>query len=205
MNPDLAEILAAAQRRGWIGRAPMEDQLRHAGAFAQCLGEGPGVVVDLGSGGGLPALPAALEQPAWRWVLVEAQLRRAQHLGGAVVRLGLGTRVSVHHARAEDLGRAPTLRGTASTVTARSFGPPAVVAECAAPLLRAGGRVVVSEPPGPSDRWPAAGLAVLGLALVERVVLAGASFAVLQQQGPCPSRYPRRAGRPAAAPLFGGS
>jgi hypothetical protein len=36
-------------------------------------------------------------------------------------------------------------------------------------------------------------------------VVAGASFVVLEQQGQCPDRYPRRPGRPAAAPLFGGS
>ena len=48
-------------------------------------------------------------------------------------------------------------------MTARSFGPPAATAECAAPLLAVGGLLVVSEPPDGPDRWPADALAALGL------------------------------------------
>ena len=99
----LPAILAEAQRLGWIGRGPLEDQLRHTGAFSQLLGGGPGAVFDLGSGGGLPALPCALARPAWCWVLVEAQLRRVDHLRSAVRRLDLADRVEVVHGRAEDI------------------------------------------------------------------------------------------------------
>ena len=38
----------------------------------------------------------------------------------------------------EVVGRAPAYRGRFDLVVARSFGPPAVVAECGAPLLRIG-------------------------------------------------------------------
>ena len=46
---------------------------------------------------------------------------------------------------------------------ARSFGNPAVTAECVAAFLRLDARLFVSEPKGSEDRWPAEGLAVLGL------------------------------------------
>lgn len=166
------------------------------------LGEGPGVVFDLGSGGGLPALPCALAAPAWTWVLVESQLRRVDHLVSACRRLGLTDRVDVLHARAEDLGHDPSRRGTADLVTARSFGPPAVVAECAAPLLKVGGRLLVSEPPEAQDRWPTEGLATLGLARAVTHEADGFRFAELRQVAPCPLEYPRRPGIPGKSPLF---
>ena len=199
---DLAEILAEAQRFGWIGRGPLDEQVRHAGAFTQLLGEGPGVVFDLGSGGGLPALPGAVADDSWSWVLVESQLRRADFLVSATRRLGLTDRVSVVHARAEDVGRDASHRGSADVVTARSFGPPAAVAECAAPLLRLGGRLVVSDPPGGADRWPADGLAGLGLGLAERHTVDGLAFVRLVQATICSDRYPRKPGIPAKSPLF---
>ena len=166
------------------------------------LGEGPGVVFDLGSGGGLPALPCALAAPAWSWVLVESQLRRADHLVSACRRLGLTERVEVLHARAEDVGRDPGRRGTADVVTARSFGPPAVVAECAAPLLRVGGRLLVSEPPDAQERWPGDGLALLGLSPAEGRGIDGRSFVAARQAAQCPAAYPRRPGAPEKSPLF---
>jgi len=166
------------------------------------LGEGPGVVFDLGSGGGLPALPCALAAPASSWVLVESQLRRVDHLVSACRRLGLTDRVDVVHARAEDAGRDPGLRGTADVVTARSFGPPAVVAECAAPLLKVGGRLLVSEPPETPHRWPVAGVAALGLSPADARVADGYGFVELRQGASCPTEFPRRPGIPGKSPLF---
>jgi 16S rRNA (guanine527-N7)-methyltransferase len=166
------------------------------------LGEGPAVVFDLGSGGGLPALPCALARPETRWVLIESQLRRADHLTSAVRRLDLGDRVDVVHARAEEVGRSER-RGTADVVTARSFGPPAVVAECAAPLLAVGGRLVVSEPPDADpDRWPVAPLGQLGFRPPQPQEVGGLHLVEVELAHTCPAMYPRRPGIPEKSPLF---
>lgn len=158
---------------------------------------------DLGSGGGVPGLPLALWLPGWTWVLIDANQRRAAFLRAAVIELGLTGRVEVREQRAEEAGRDSWLRTQFDAVVARGFGPPAVVAECAAPLLRPGGRAVVSEPPGgQADRWPQEGLAELGMALGPALELGGASFQVLVQVTPCEDRYPRRTGVPGKRPLF---
>ena len=82
---------------------------------------------------------------------------------------------------------------------ARSCGAPAVLAECAAPLLRVGGRLVVSEPPDAADRWEGAG--EVGLGPPQR--LPGPPvLVVLHQIETCPARYPRRTGIPAKRPLW---
>ena len=150
----------------------------------------------------MPGLVLATALPDWRWDLVEAGARRAAFLERAVQELGLLDRVRVRHLRAEELGRTDAERGRADAVTARSFGPPAVTAECGAPLLRPGGVLVVSEPPdGAGDRWPADGLATVGLAVAERRP-GPPAVAVLVQDGPCPPRFPRRPGIPAKRPLW---
>jgi hypothetical protein len=145
----------------------------------------------------VPGLVLALRLPAAAVVLLDASERRTDFLRRAVGRLGLGSRVSVLLARAEVAGRQEVWRGRFDAVVARSFGEPAVTAECAAPFLRTGGQLVVSEPPfsGP-DRWPAAGLEPLGLRRDPPTETTTASFT---QVRPCPARFPRRRLRP---PLF---
>jgi 16S rRNA (guanine527-N7)-methyltransferase len=105
--------------------------------------------------------------------------------------------------RAEDLARRPDLEGVAQLVTSRSFGPPAVTAECAVRFLEIGGLLVVSEPPEDDDhtRWPAQGLARLGLASLGRE-RHGAAFQVLVKVRPTPGEYPRPVGVPGKKPLF---
>jgi 16S rRNA (guanine527-N7)-methyltransferase len=196
----LHRVLEGSRAAGLLGPAPIADQIDHALGFLDGLPAGPAQVVDLGSGGGVPGLVLAVARPAWQMVLIDAAARRCAVLEQAVVELGLAERVEVRHQRAEDAGRGP-LRGQADGVVARSFGPPAVVAECAAPLLRVEGVLVVSEPPEERDRWPAEGVALLGLTRGPRWRRAG-SYQALRQALPCPDRFPRRPGIPAKRPLF---
>lgn len=205
----LVPVLEEARRRGFLGPGPVEPHLDHAAGYAAALevdaGAGwfPVRAADLGSGAGLPGLPLALRFPETAWTLVEASVRRAAFLRSAVRDLGLEDRVGVIEERAEVVGRMAEYRGTFDLVVARSFGPPAVLAECAAPLLRAGGRAVVSEPPGGApERWPAPGLAPLGMTPGPSVRAEGAAYQVLRQETPCPDRWPRRVGVPAKRPLF---
>lgn len=158
--------------------------------------------MDLGSGGGVPGLPLAMGRPEAEWVLLDGSVTRGRFLSEAVAALGLASRVHVLAARAEEAGRSPEWRGEFDLVVARSFGSPAVTAECAAPFLRVGGTLVVAEPPlERSDRWPADGLAPLGLVVADRITTAS-SFQVLRQESLCPERYPRRTGIPSKRPLF---
>ena len=168
----------------------------------QTVADEPRFAIDLGSGGGLPGLPLALAWPNSTWVLLDSSQRRTAFLAEAVETLGLMDRVAVRCQRAEAAGRDPELRGRADLVVARSFGPPSVTAECAAPLAATGGVIVVAEPPGgSSDRWPAEGLAELGLS---RGVTVSIPVALqrLEVTSRCPDRFPRRDGIPAKRPLF---
>jgi 16S rRNA (guanine527-N7)-methyltransferase len=224
----LLEMLAEAQRLGLVGPGGLDGHIRHALACGGAVvdawtggGSGPGAngagtdgatgrssepdgVLDLGSGGGLPGLVLACCWSDVRFSLVDAGKRPAEFLVAAVQRLHLAERVHVLNARAEVLGRAPEHRGRYAVVVARSFGPPAVTAECAAPFLVQGGRLVVSEPPRQrtdGDRWPTAGLSVLGMGPAKPYE-DGFRFQVVTQLFDCPARYPRRVGVPGKRPIF---
>lgn len=204
MSATLLEVLTEAQRLGFLGPGTVGMHVEHAHGFLTGL-DAVGsleVVVDLGSGGGVPALIVALERPEVQVVLVERMRKRADWLVRATARLAVANRVTV---AAMDAQRyAVEARAVADAVTARSFGPPAVLAECAAPLLRLGGRLVASDVQGHEDfaRWPAAGLAPLGLVPRERWTSGGWPFVALESVALCPPSFPR--GQPAMErkPLF---
>lgn len=201
----LIGVLEEARRRGFLGPGPVEHHIVHARAYGARLGDDPGPVADLGSGGGVPGLVLAVGRPDARWVLIEANRRRCAFLVEAVTTLDLADRVAVVRGRAEAIGRDPLHRGQYRTVVARAFGPSAVTAECGAPLLTAGGRLLVSEPPPapaePRPRWPAEGLDRLGLSVLATVP-GPPRLAVLAQVRPCPHAFPRRVGVPSKRPLW---
>ena len=185
-------------------------------------------LVDMGAGGGLPGLVVADRWPEATLVLLEANERRSAFLRRAVDGLELSGRVMVLHERAEICGRDPQWRASFDGAIARSFGRPAVLAECTAPLLKVGAWMVVSEPPPgtavdtpPSalpegagtpaghaasqgegtERWPASGLREFGLEPGE-LIHAEFDYQLLRQVDGCPERFPRRNGVPAKKPLF---
>lgn len=166
---------------------------------------GPTGLVDLGSGVGLPGIVLAMVWRSCEVQLVEASSRRAQFLEDAVRQCGLEGRVTIRCERAEMVARLAAIRGQQELAVARSFGGPAVTAECGAPMLALDGLLIVSEPPpapnGPQNRWPAEGLARLGL---EDAGLWRGDFGyrVLRAVRPCSDHFPRRAGIPEKRPLF---
>lgn len=198
------DVLSDARALGFLGPGPVDRHIVHAQEFARAVPVGPpGHVVDLGSGGGVPGLVLAHMWTDAELCLVEAGERRASFLEEAVARLGLRSRVRVIASRAEEVGRDPAFRALADAVVARSFGPPGVTAECAGPLLRVGGHLIVSEPPEVTiERWPEDSLAALGLVPLGRSTGEGGTVQVLRQVAPCPERFPRRVGVPAKRPLF---
>ncbi len=95
------------------------------------------VVLDIGSGAGLPGLVLAIQRPEVQVVLVEALQRRATFLSEAVEELGLRNTL-VRRVRAEDLhGKLEV-----DVVTARAVAPVDRLAGWALPLLHAGGRLL---------------------------------------------------------------
>ncbi|MGC1418537.1 MAG: RsmG family class I SAM-dependent methyltransferase [Acidimicrobiales bacterium] len=202
----LPRALEDSRARGFLGPAAIEIQINHALGFAECW-EGlhtsrPEAFLDLGSGGGLPGL-VLLDRWGTRAVLVDSMEKRTGFLRDVLTQPDAPLGGEVITGRAEELARGAFLSGMFDLVTARSFGPPAVTAECAARFLKVGGTLVVSEPPEDREvgRWNVEILAKLGLEPLGRVRY-GAAFQILTKIKPTPKDYPRGIGTPNKFPLF---
>lgn len=199
----LERVLSTGQRLSAVGPASFDEQVEHASAFTRGFpsdADGPIRALDLGTGGGLPGLVLASLLPTSHWVLLDAARRRIDLVTEALADLELADRAVAVHGRAEEFAGARP--GAFDVVTARSFGPPAVTAECARPLLRIGGRLIVSDPPAVDHdaRWPRTGLAALGYEVGD--VLSEPNMTVLVASHEPAVPLPRRAGVAARRPRW---
>jgi 16S rRNA (guanine527-N7)-methyltransferase len=137
-----AELLATdGVTRGLIGPRETERlwdrHLLNCAVVAELLPE-RGVLVDIGSGAGLPGVVLAMLRPSLEVILLEPLLRRAVFLEECVAKLGLSN-ATVLRARAEEKAAAHI---KADIATARAVAPLDRLVAWAAPLLRPGGELL---------------------------------------------------------------
>jgi len=172
--------------------------------------------VDVGSGAGFPGLVLAMAKPSIRFVLVEANAKKARFLEQACRHLGV--EAEVLHVRAEDYGQGDG-RERFDVGLARAAAALPVSLEYVLPLVRVGGGFVAQVGPDdgrklehlfeeiPDKRetpWAALGGALGGVARADLPSELGVRYvAWFAKRSSTPARYPRRAGLPSRAPLPG--
>ncbi len=160
-----------------------------------------GPLVDIGSGGGFPAIPLALAAGV-PVTLIESVAKKARFLEEMLAALGIAGQVLC--LRAEDAARRPDLRERFSVATARGVASLPTVLELTVPFLALGGRALLQrgrEEPGERDAADDAAL-VLGAARVEEIPLEGVRrIVIFEKRGATPARFPRRGGVPGRRPL----
>jgi 16S rRNA (guanine527-N7)-methyltransferase len=162
---------------------------------------GIGRVIDIGSGGGLPAVPMAIAMPQVQFTLLEANTRKCAFLEQVSAALKL-TNVAVAAGRAEELGHHPALREQFDRAISRAAAPPAVLLELALPFVRPGGDLVAQvSPVDPHLLEPAARLLGGGPPRLERPGDGAGTLLYVPKLGPTPARFPRRTGVPNRKPL----
>ena len=92
-------------------------------------------LMDIGSGGGSPAIPFKLLNPAMQLTMVEVKARKSAFLREAVRQLSL-ERVTVENARFEELLTRPDLHETQDIVSLRAVRTESRVLDIAAGLCR---------------------------------------------------------------------
>jgi 16S rRNA (guanine527-N7)-methyltransferase len=176
-----------------LWRVHVEDAL----TALDVIGLAPDSLVDVGSGGGAPGIPLAVELGVAP-VLLEATARKAAFLRELLAELGLPGEVV--NARSEEAAAGP-LRDRFAVATARALAPPPVALELCLPLVRPGGRLVLW-----SGRVEAADLAPVAAQLAAAVsevrpTGAGRQLVVVDKLGATPERFPRRPGMAGKRPL----
>lgn len=148
----LTEALGSSQRLGFLGARPIDEVIAHARMYVRALLEVPAgaLVVDIGSGGGVPGLVIAHDRPDLRLWLVDRRRKRTDFLERLVRRYDWLSAVEVMSIDvAELIGQCDD---EVDVVVARGFGPPDETLMMSAKLVRVGGLIVISEPPD-GDRW----------------------------------------------------
>ncbi|MDG1846249.1 MAG: class I SAM-dependent methyltransferase [Acidimicrobiales bacterium] len=204
----LLEILEKARNYKFLGPISLEDHIKNGKGFVEVLSnlhtdptQTP-YVVDLGSGGGVPALIIAEALPKWNFLLIERKIKRVEFLQWAIENTVFGKNIKIYNGEAENAAGDHNYAKSADFVTSRSFGPPSVTAECSCCFLKKGGHLIVSEPPKREERWPTTPLAVTGLYPITIQQPKYGSFQALKLKKYPEERFPRRPGVARKRPLW---
>lgn len=203
----LTSSLEKSRELGFLGPGDILPHIDHARGFQAAWelyrSTPPSAILDLGAGGGVPGLVVACEWSS-NVTLLDSMEKRCRFLREVLRDAGAPHGPRVVEGRAEVLARDTDLEGGFEAVVARSFGPPAVTAECASRFLAIGGLLIVSEPPDVPQvtRWSQAGLGKAGLRRLTADNSRG-GFVVIEKVRQTPQEFPRPVGVPGKKHLFG--
>lgn len=156
-------------------------------------------VVDVGCGGGFPSMPLKLARPDLQMTLLDSLQKRLTFLDGVMEGLSLNG-IRTLHARAEDAGRDPALRGRFDIAVSRAVAELSKLCEYCLPLVRVGGALIAYKGASADEELERAQNAVKVLgATVEKVfhyTLPGEedkrAIIVLRKIKQTPKQYPRQ-------------
>lgn len=166
------------------------------------------IVIDIGSGAGLPGVPIAIARPEVQVTMLETTGKKAEFIGGCIDALGLEN-ARVIQQRAETLGQDTEHRGKYDAAVSRAVGAMPLVLEYSLPLVREGGRVLAMKGPRAEQELEDSGDAmdILGggdLAVIDAYPEAFGNDLVIVsiiKDRPTPKAYPRLPGIPKKQPL----
>jgi 16S rRNA (guanine527-N7)-methyltransferase len=120
---------------------------------ARYLPPGAKRLIDIGSGGGSPAIPFKLASPALELTMVEVKARKSAFLREAIRHLSL-ERTNVETARYEELLARPELHEACDVVSLRAVRTEARVLTSLQAFLRVGGALLLFRGPGGRETPP---------------------------------------------------
>jgi 16S rRNA (guanine527-N7)-methyltransferase len=119
---------------------------RHLDQLATRFKPGPPPVwIDLGSGGGSPAIPLKIARPTLQLTMIESKERKSAFLREAIRILAIPA-TTVVTGRFEDVSNEPGWRAAVDVVTVRAVRADEVLFETAGSLLKDGARLVMFRP-----------------------------------------------------------
>ncbi|MEY3143617.1 MAG: putative glucose-inhibited division protein [Planctomycetota bacterium] len=146
--------------------------------------------IDIGSGGGLPAIPLAIARPDIGFTLLEATGKKARFLEAVAARLGL-TNIAVVQTRAEAAARG-ALREKFDVATSRAVGALDGLALISIPFLRIGGLMLAIKGERAPDEIGAAKQTLYELhsAVVGEIRTETNTIVAIEKQRKTPAKFP---------------
>ena len=163
-------------------------------------------VLDLGTGGGFPALPIKIVWPDTDMTMLDATKKKLAAVDEMSEALGLKNAQTLW-GRAEELAQQPEYRASFDLVVSRAAMYLPALIECAIPFLKEGGMLIAYKQGSNAGEIDASAHALdeLNARITDQVsyTLAGDSrrLVVIEKTGSTPAKYPRRPGKPAKNPL----
>lgn len=147
------EIIDYSKHTNLVGKAELSvllqdhvlDSLALVPLIRNATDNNPVRLIDIGSGGGFPALVLAIAIPSLKVTAVEALGKKCRFLEEAAKKLGLEGRFVVECQRAEDLGHERNFRESFHFGTARAVGTFDLSAELVMPLLKMKGKFLAQK------------------------------------------------------------
>jgi 16S rRNA (guanine527-N7)-methyltransferase len=160
---------------------------------------GPLRIADLGSGGGVPAIPLKIVRPDAFVMMIESTQKKAKFLQNAILALNL-SEIAVFPNRAEAAGHHELLRESFDVAISRAVATMPWLAEWSLPLVKKGGKMLAMKGPKVADELPlsprAKSVLAAGEVVIHPVDLPGTEHHVIVEIpkiGKGDLRYPRPA------------
>ena len=152
--------------------------------------EGVGRGIDIGSGGGLPAIPLAITRSDIAWTLVESTGKKARFLEAVARRLGLAN-VRIVQERAEKAART-AMRESFDVATSRAVGALADLAVWTVPFLKIGGLMLAIKGERAAEEVASAKQALYELhaVAIDQLRSESNTIVIVEKQRKTPSKFP---------------
>jgi 16S rRNA (guanine527-N7)-methyltransferase len=190
-----------------------EVDIKHFVDSATCIATGyiknGDQVIDVGTGAGFPGVPVKILDDSLKVTLLDSLNKRIKYLEDVVNKLELKD-VKLVHSRAEDGGINKLYREKYDIALSRAVASMNVLCEYCLPFVKVGGYFICQKGPSYKEELDNAAKAieVLGgkIKEVKNYKLADSDIThyviIIEKVKATPSKYPRKAGKPAAEPII---
>lgn len=166
-------------------------------------------LIDVGTGAGFPGIPLKIVRNSLRVTLLDSLNKRVHFLNEVIDELKLSG-IQAVHARAEDAGANGEYRETYDAAISRAVANLAVLVEYALPFVKVGGYFIAMKGPDVEEeiKQSKKAINILGGEINELKSIRlpftdiSHSLVIIRKVSKCPTKYPRKAGKPSKNPLI---